>query len=538
MRHLVWFTFALLLVQAAYADDPPLDPRSQDGSANHPADLGAAGTPLLRVAPADYPGDRSGDLITTLRPNPREISNSLCASVSETPNRRGLSGLVWQWGQFLDHDIDLTETHSENGSAPISVPAGDPLGPNAIPFDRSDFDFATGTPGIPREQINAITAFIDASQVYGSDPVTADSLRSLSGGRLLTGAANLLPLDSEGSFLAGDVRANEQAGLTAMHTVFMREHNRLADRIATFDPQASDEAIYQLARKIVGAEIQAVTYQEFLPALLGPYAPRPSDYEYDENVDPSIANEFSTALFRFGHSMVSADLPLVDSAGESAGAIALRDAFFDPAILGSDPARVDQLLRGLAMQRAEEVDPILTEDLRSFLFGPPGTGGMDLAALNIQRGRDHGLPDYTHLREAYGLDAVSSFAEITNLPARQAALAALYGTVDTLDPWVGALAEDHLPGASLGPLATAALVDQFVRLRDGDRYFYWGDPDLDDPLVESLINWETFSLRDVVVANTEPGFMPANVFTAPEPSAAAAWFAAAIALGFRRSGRG
>ena len=81
-------------------------------------------------------------------------------------------------------------------------------------------------------------------------------------------------------FLAGDVRANEQVGLLAFHTLFVREHNRLADKIVKKYKRAlpsgtseRDEHIYQLARKIVGAELQAITYNEFLPALLGPMAP-------------------------------------------------------------------------------------------------------------------------------------------------------------------------------------------------------------------------------------------------------------------------
>ena len=208
------------------------------------------------------------------RANPRSISNALAAQSGSIPAKRNLSDFVWQWGQFLDHDIDLTHAGSEFGTAPIKVlNENDPLYP-LIPLTRSEFDQNSSSPA--RQQINAITAWIDASNVYGSDQETADSLRTFEGGKLQTSANGLLLHTNEnGSFLAGDVRVNEQVGLIAMHTLFVREHNRLADLIARQDRRLNDEQIYQLARKIVGAEMQIITYKEFLPALLGWYAPSP-----------------------------------------------------------------------------------------------------------------------------------------------------------------------------------------------------------------------------------------------------------------------
>ncbi|MFM8890717.1 MAG: peroxidase family protein, partial [Planctomycetia bacterium] len=148
----------------------------------------------------------------------------------------------------------------------------------------------------------------------------------------------------------------------------------------------------------------------------------------------------------------------------------LKDAFFDPrpvSQLGIEP-----VLKYLASDRAQEIDTKAVDDVRNFLFGQPGQGGFDLAALNIQRGRDHGLADYNSVRVAYGLPRVTSFAEITPDPEMQASLRQAYGSVDRIDLWVGGLAEKHLPGSSLGPTFTRILVDQFSRLRDGDRYWY------------------------------------------------------------------
>src|SRR5919202_4438537 len=113
--------------------------------------------------------------------------------------------------------------------------------------------------------------------------------------------AHLVPNDQ--LFAAGDVRANENIELTSLHTLFVREHNRIADAISRANPGLDDETVYQMARARVIAEMQAITYNEWLPALLGPGALQP--YRgYDPTVNPGIANEFSTAAFRLGHSLL------------------------------------------------------------------------------------------------------------------------------------------------------------------------------------------------------------------------------------------
>lgn len=452
--------------------------------------------PLLRIAPAADDGFEG--------PNPREISNRVCVQTGSQPNAAGYSDAVWAWGQFIDHDIGLTETDPENGDA--SIPVLDPndwLSP-IIPFTRSNYVEIDGV----REQINQITSFIDASNVYGSDDITAAFLRD-SGGYMLS-EDGLLPYDGF-AFLAGDVRANENVVLTSLHTLFVREHNRLVERISQYAPHADDEEKYQLARKIVAAELQIITYHEFLPILLGPAAPRLEDYHYRPDVDPRIANEFSGALYRFGHSMLPADLVV---AGE--GVLPLRDAFFNAAYLSEDPGRVDGLLAGLNQQAHQEVDTRLVEDVRSFLFGLPGSGGLDLASLNIQRGRDHALPDYNTARVFYGLPPVMSFSEITSDTDLQQALEDLYGTVDDIDLWIGGLAEDHAPGAVVGPLVMVSLADQFTRLRDGDPLFHVGDRDLRRGFVRKIIDFEDVTLSRVIRWNTGI-LVPENMFVVETP---------------------
>ncbi len=503
------------------------DLRSIDGGDNnlaHP-DWGSTGVQLLRFAPADY-----ADGISTPggqdRPSAREISNALAAQTEEDVlNDRNLSAMAYALGQFLDHDIDLTEAASPVEDISVLVPAGDPYfdptgtGTQTIPMSRSDYDPTTGTSiDNPRQQMTSVTAFIDGSQVYGSSEERTAALRTFSGGHLITSDGGLLPYNTAGLpnenesplpddslFLAGDVRVNDNIELTAVQTLFVREHNRLADALAADHPDWSDEQLFQEARKLVIAEIQMIAFNEFLPALLGSGAIGP--YRgYDPNVNPGIATEFSTAAFRLGHSMLGNDVEFLDNVGEDVfDEVPLRSAFFNPGLLSE--TGIDSILKYLASDPAQEIDNQVVDEVRNFLFGQPGAGGFDLASLNIQRGRDHGLADYNSTRVAYGLKPAESFADITSDPQLQQELADLYGSVDNIDLWVGGLAEDHVPGASVGPLFRAILTDQFERLRDGDRFWYQRDlPKSEMQMVRGT------TLADVIRRNTTTTNLQDNVF--------------------------
>ncbi len=508
-------------------DQPTGRYRSIDGTGNHEThfELGAADTTLRRLMSTHY-----GDLVASMggssRPSPRAISNAVCADSQRPPNALGASDFLWQWGQFVDHDIDLSGEQDPAEPMPIPVPAGDPSfdpggsGFMTIDANRTLYHPGTGNdPAYPRQQINEITHFIDASNVYGSDPIRAALLRTNDGtGRLLVSPGDLPPFNIVGLpnaggtgpelFLAGDVRANEQVALTAMHALFVREHNRLAAEIAANDPALTGEEIYQEARRIVGALMQVITYKEFLPALLGPDPMSPYT-GYRWSTSPAILNEFSTAIYRFGHSALSPTLLRLDAAGNeiTQGHLPLRQAFFRPDRLVNEGG-IEPILRGLASQPCSAIDTELVDDVRNFLFGPPGAGGFDLASLNIQRGRDHGLPSYNDARRRLGLAARTSFVEVSSDPDTQARLASVYADVEDIDLWVGALAEDPVNGGHVGEVAFYVIVSQFRSLRDGDRYWYQagmysGDPD--GFSMQEVADLEATTLADVIRRNTTIG---------------------------------
>lgn len=530
----------LCVSTSAFAED-----RTMDGSGNnvsHPA-WGSTGSLLIRGPMPAYYADGLGAPMA--RPNPRAISNFVSdQSVGALGNARNLSSMAWQWGQFMDHDFSLVD-ESTTDSMPIAIPAGDPVfdpsntGTATMPFMRSVcVDGITS----PRQQPNAITHYLDGSGVYGSDTARDTALRTHSGGRLATSAGNMLPFNTAGLpnaggtsaslYLAGDIRCNEQTGLTAMHTVFVREHNRLADQIAAANPGWSDDQVFEKARKLVGGEIQAITYNEWLPAMMGSTAPG-AYAGYNPAVDSSMNTAFTTAAFRVGHTMLNDQLLRLNADGSTfaGGHLNLFQSFFNPASI-SAPGSLDAVLRGLVAQQSNEVDTQAIDGVRNLLFG--GTDGRDLIALNIQRGRDHGLPDYNSLRVGYGLPALTSFSQITSDPALAAALAAAYGgDINNVDPWIGLFAEDHLSGSSLGVTSTAIFFDQFTRLRDGDRFFYLNDDSLTPADLAFLGN---ITLADIISLNTGAE-LGGNIFftqTIPAPGALALMGIAAVGIRRRR----
>ena len=510
---------------------------------------GAAGSELLRMGEANYGAD--GFSMRTDLPAPRDVSNAVVAQPGSIPNANGVSAMLMQWGQFLDHDIGLTPAQRGTESAPIAIAPGDPHFTGDMPFNRSIYAAGTGDSATnPRQQVNVNTAWIDGSQIYGSDAQTALALRTGSGGALRMSDGGLLHLDSAGEFVSGDERVNEQIGLTAMHTLFNREHNRIAEQIETslrgtpingIAPGAAgyeaalDETIYQEARRINAAQMQAITYNEFLPALLGVGAIDPWA-GYRSDVNPGIANEFSTAAFRFGHSTLNPELLRIDENGQviAAGNLPLEQAFFNPDLL-HDPANggIEPILRGLSVQRAQEVNPFIVDALRNMLFPPPVDVGFDLAALNLQRARDHGIGGYNASRVAYGLDPVS-WESAAFLPGIKEHLMTVYVGIDDVDLWIGGLAERHVNGGLLGETFASIVTDQFTRLRDGDRYWY-ENAQFDELWLNEIGDSR---LSAIIMRNTTIDAMQSNAFfMVPTPGGLMTLLAGMIALAVSRRAR-
>lgn len=496
-----------------------------DGSGNnlaHP-EWGSVGQALVRVAAPAF-ADGIDAPAGADRPSARLLSNSLMVQRGDDIfSSRQLSDFAYAWGQLVDHDLDLVDT----GNVPldIAVPQGDRYfdpngtGTQVIPMERSVTVAGTGVT-TPAQFPNSITSFLDGSVIYGSDAARAAALRSFVGGRLATTEGpdgELMPYNTQGLpnqtqggpassyFLGGDVRANENSEEASINTLLVRNHNRLAGQLAAMHPDWTDEQLYQEARKLNVATIQEITYDEFLPALMGDGA-MPAYSGYDPGVDPTVSVEFAEAGFRMGHSMLGNDVQFFDDdGGETADAIKMFQISFNPSILEDNG--IASLLKYLNANNSEENDLAVVDSLRNVLFGLPGQGGLDLAAIDVQRGREVGLADYNSTRVALGLPALTSFSQITSNVGLANFLQQLYGSIDDVDLMVGGLAEDHLDGSSLGPTFQAILVDQFTRTRAGDRFWY---QNVLTPDEMAMIQGET--LTRLIADNTSLRNMQANSF--------------------------
>lgn len=282
-------------------------------------------------------------------------------------------------------------------------------------------------------------------------------------------------LDFGGCFAAGDARVNEQTLLAAMHTLWVREHNRIAKLLKRYNPQWGGEEIYQEARKIVIAEIQHITYTEYLPKVIGSDA-LPKYSGYNPRVDATIANVFAAAAYRFGHSLVRPTLSQLNANFDPvAPELPLVKAFFNNKILLEHG--IERFLFGAIGNYSENTDRKIAKGLVDQLFQRPGAShGLNLIAINIQRGRDHGLPAYAFWREfcnltnAYNFDQTQD--EIRNEEIRNLLKTLYNDRTDHADLFVAGLSEDLVHGAMVGPTFRCLLRHQFARLRDGDRFYY------------------------------------------------------------------
>jgi len=283
-------------------------------------------------------------------------------------------------------------------------------------------------------------------------------------------------------FKAGDGRVNENPNLSVLHTIFLREHNRVADQLSRLNPGWSDEKLFQEAKRFVNAEYQHIIYNEWLPAVIGKQYmnlyglfPLTSGHsnDYDTSFDPRITNEFATAAFRFGHSLIPGIINVYNTVGRNINpSFQLKNAFNKPELLRLN-GMFDGLIAGFTRDKMQSFDSGFVDDITNNLFDGD-RNGMDLVALNIQRGREHGIAGYNKYRDVCGLGKAKSFSDLSRQMSvrRTQELQQEYNNVDDIDLFVGLFSERPANGAMVGPTTLCIIGDQFARLKKGDRYFY------------------------------------------------------------------
>ncbi len=608
---------------------PSFEVQSLDGRGNNQAhrQFGQAGTAFPRVATANYADGRSTPVDG---PNPRSVSNRVFNDLNQRVfSDRQTSQWAAAWAQFIESDIARPDPNGQRQD--IKLDRSDPLesftdADGVIKFTRSKAAAGTGANN-PREQINTASSFLDASPIYGE---SADRLEFLRAGPVDGNLANnsallLLPggqlprRDARGNAgkapamtlsgrlakqpgraaVAGDPDANQSLSRLAIDTLFAREHNRIVSRLPS---TLSEEQKFQLARRLVIAEEQYITYNEFLPALgirLGSYR------GYNPRVDAAVGNEFATVGSRVD-SLFPGELTLDAEANrfaadqlktfqakgigvarpskdELTAQVPLDVSSFNPDLLAD--LQLGVVLQGLADHPEERNDELIDNQLRSVLFQSPTSTSTaclsgptlarcfrsisDLGVIDVERGRDHGMPDYNDLRRAFGLAPRTSFEAITGeksdsfpadplLTAGQeindpnsldfvqlrdadgkavadigdhgrddvvsvvrrtplaARLKAVYGSVDKTDALVGMMSEPQARGSELGELQLTMWRDQFEALRDGDRFFFQNQPVLGEIKQRFGIDFRV-GLADIIAADTDirRGDLDDDVFRVP-----------------------
>ncbi|XP_072099888.1 myeloperoxidase-like [Mobula birostris] len=543
--------------------------------------LGASNTALNRWLPARYEDGISIPLGWTPNklhsgyslPLVRDVSNQILKVADEDIlSDEETSHMFMQWGQWIDHDMSLSplsgslQTFNDginceqtcvqkNPCFPIKIPQGDPKfkGSEAcMPFFRSAPACGTGELGAifgevnTRQQINSLTSFLDVNEVYGSTDCLANKLRNLTSEEGLlavnhefsdngreylpfnTISSNLCGIMGEACdtsqnstpcFIGGDVRVNEQLGLLSFHTMFLREHNRIARELKKLNPHWSGNTTYHEARKILGAFQQIINHRDYVPRVIGPEATEKylPDYEaYDESVNPSIANVFSTACFRFGHLSIQ---PTLSRLGENYQehpqfpSLPLHQTFFTPWRIiregGADP-----IVRGLlgCPAKLQKANKMLVDELREKLFKLTAHLALDLGALNMQRSRDHGLQGYSAWRKFCGLSQPKNTFQLARvLGSIELAnkLLSLYGTTENIDVWLGAISEPFVRGGRVGPLLACLIGQQFKNLRDGDR-FWWQNREVFTIAQRQALT--QISMSRIICDNTGIQLLPRDAF--------------------------
>ncbi|NXF10271.1 DUOX2 oxidase, partial [Smithornis capensis] len=465
---------------------------------------GSVGARLLRLLPANYADGVYQALQEPFVPNARQLSNAVARGPSGLPSRRNTTVLAVFFGFHVL--LDILEAEKPGCPAEflnIDIPPGDPVfdpagtGDVVLPFQRIRWAPETGlSPNSPREQTNEVTGWLDGSSIYGPLHSWSDALRSFRRGQLASGPDRRLPRQTDGKvpmwkaldpstgqggpqgiYDLGSAWGNENPFVQAESIAWFRYHNHVATALAQQHPSWSDEDLFQHTRKRVIATFQSIVLYEWLPTLLGTDVPEYTGYQ--QHLDPSLSPEFVAAAGQFLATMVPPGVYKRDTecrfqnvSGPSGSfpAVRLCNSYWSRESPGLQQAEdVDNLLLGMSSQIAEREDNIVVEDLQDYWYGPLKYSRTDYVASWIQRGRDLGLPTYNQARERFGLKPLQNWSNLAPHVEPQVLqnVAALYAKdMARLELLPGGMLEAN------GSLFSTIILEQFVRLRDGDRFWF------------------------------------------------------------------
>jgi len=514
-----------------------------DGDEKKPA-WGKALICYRRFADPEF-GDFSGRILRKSEtgqelPNPRVISNSLMVekkpSVSET-----ISQMLMNWGQVLANEMTYPAgvfNFAEYDQSPCCTKGYksdyddcakvdiSPVDPYYSKYNYTCFNFVRGPACIrckvkPRAPLNLHTSFIDASTLYGNCVADANRVREFKGGLLKDAKKNMLQVDEENDdpglcerfkekfypqvkvpcFTSGDTYVNNNPYKTALVMSLFRLHNQIAVELVRVNPFWDDETLFQETRRIVGAKMQMITFNEFLPLIINERfmskfnltVLEGANYtEYHDHHDASSSAVFTASAMRsIGHSMINGNTYLSYFNGTKVS-YPLKNYWFYQS--GLRDGQLDALIRGSITEPIASADIYMDDVARNLMmrvhppYGPPY--GIDMAVLDIMRGRDFGVASYSTFRkncarhvEEPGKDDIDehkqeydtweSFTRYDIMSQENAVkLSHVYSSPKDVDLYIGMLMENTMKGSLMGNTGNCIWATQFHLNKFGDRYYF------------------------------------------------------------------
>ena len=462
--------------------------------------MGSVGTRFGRNLP--FWASTTPDASSLASPSPREISRRLLARGERMAEVPFLNLLAAAWIQFQIHDWVSHGANEREHHIAVPLEAGDDWHEDPMRIRRSPADPRRAGAEGPPAFTNTETHWWDGSQIYGSSAEVQARLRSdAAGGRLALGEDGLLPVGERGVDDTG-VTGNYWLGLSALHTLFAREHNAIADMLAAEHPDWSGDRLFAQARLINAALMAKIHTIEWTPAIL----PHPT------TVAAMRANWYgvfgSARIARLLRRVTRADLLIgipgsrVDHHGapytlteEFVSVYRLHPLIPDHIVLRSRADHTERAAVGLIdaseagsrrLMEAHGLDDVLyslgvahpgmlqlgnyPNTLRNMTR--PDGWRLDLAAVDVARDRERGIPRYNRFRDLLRMPRVESFEALTGGDAATAdRLAGVYRSVDEVDLMVGLYAEPLLPGFGFSETAFRIFVLMASRRLKSDRFF-------------------------------------------------------------------
>jgi hypothetical protein len=473
--------------------------RSVDGTYNdldHP-DMGRAGArfgrniPLHKVLPVTRE--------QLMEPNPREISRRLLTRDPFLP-AESVNTLAASWLQFMIHDWF---THGEGDTSrlvDIPLPHGDTWweNPMRIPRIKTDPTRPPGTDG-PITTVNDVTHWWDGSSLYGSSLEEQRRVRAGEGGRLRLTEDGQIPIPDDPA-LDPTMKPGWWTGMGMLLTLFAREHNAVCERLAQEYPHWDDEELFQRARLVVSALLAKIHTVEWTPAIIS----HPTTvFALRANWFGVAGERIARAFGRISSSEVVSGIPGAET--EHYGVpFSLTEEFtsvyrmhpllpddFDLRTADGDRPLAQLGFRALAGPHSKEIAATYSLGDLFYSFGTTHPGAIvlrnypkflqeyerpdgkkiDLAATDLVRIRELGVPRYCEFRRLMHLKAPASFAELTDDVRLAADMEELYGDIEKVDLMVGLFAEKRPTGFAFSDTAFRIFILMASRRLNSDRFF-------------------------------------------------------------------